>query len=313
MTLKISRTIMHETKIYKKVYGLLLLCIIQASMLSYAYPQNSPSNYQKGFLWKVQSKSSEVYILGSIHALKKDIYPLPEKIEGAFNRSDALVVEANINEMSPEKMMTMLESALYAGDDTLEKHISKETYELTKAELSESRIPIELFQKSKPWFIASMITALELNKIGFNPEYGIDVHFLKEAEGRKRILELESIGFQIDLFNSFSNTDQEMFLLYTLKDLSILKQEVGVLMKAWSAGDIKTLESILLKGLQEDSRLLPIYEKLIYERNRNMTSKIEVFLKTGERYFVVIGAGHLVGKGGILELLKERGYFVEQL
>lgn len=303
---------MRKSKIYKKAFYLLFLCIINASLLSNSYPQNSPSN-QKSFLWKVRAKAATVYILGSIHVLKKDLYPLPEKIEDAFNQSDALVVEANINEMNIEKMMTMLEGALYPGEETLEKHISKETYTIVKTRLSESGIPVELFHKNKPWFIASMITALELNKIGFNTEYGIDMHFLKEAMGRKKILELESINYQIDLFNSFSDADQEMFLLYTLKDLSIVKQEVGVLMKAWSSGDIKTMESIMLKGLSEDTRLLPIYEKLIYERNKNMANKIEGFLNSGERYFVVVGAGHLVGKKGVIELLKEKGYSVEQL
>lgn len=304
---------MRKSKIYKKAFYLLLLCIINASLLSNVYPQNSPSNYQKGFLWKVRSKSATVFILGSIHALKKDLYPLPEKIEDAFNQSDTLVVEANFNEMNIEKTMTMLESALYPGEETLEKHISKETYIILKTRLNESGIPVELFHKNKPWFVASMITALELNKIGFNTEYGIDMHFLKEAMGRKNILELESINYQIDLFNSFSDADQEMFLLYTLKDLGIVRKEMDVLMKAWSSGDIKTMESVMLKGLSEDTRLLPIYDKLIYERNKNMANKIEGFLNSGEIHFVVVGAGHLVGKKGIIEILRAKGYSVEQL
>jgi len=58
--------------------------------------------------------------------------------------------------------------------------------------------------------------------------------------------------------------------------------------------------------------MLPVYEKLLYERNNTMATRIEGFLKAGGRYFVVVGAGHLVGKKGIIELLKKKGYPVEQ-
>ena len=78
-------------------------------------------------------------------------------------------------------------------------------------------------------------------------------------------------------------------------------------------GGHKGVESIIIRSLAEDKRLSPIYEKLIYERNRSMASKIEDYLKTKETYFVVVGAGHLVGSQGIIELLKGKGFVVEQL
>lgn len=68
-----------------------------------------------------------------------------------------------------------------------------------------------------------------------------------------------------------------------------------------------------MKGAVSDKKMNSIYEKLIYERNRNMVSKIEEFLRTKETYFVVVGAGHLVGKKGIIEMLRGKGYPVEQL
>jgi len=73
------------------------------------------------------------------------------------------------------------------------------------------------------------------------------------------------------------------------------------------------MESIMMKGAVADKKMNSIYEKLIYERNRNMVSKIEEFLRTKETYFVVVGAGHLVGKKGIIEMLRGKGYPVEQL
>ncbi|MEW6419537.1 MAG: TraB/GumN family protein [Nitrospirota bacterium] len=74
----------------------------------------------------------------------------------------------------------------------------------------------------------------------------------------------------------------------------------------------KIMESLITRSSTEDRRMSSIYEKLIYERNRNMVSKIEDFLKTKETYFIVAGAGHLVGNKGIIEMLRNKGYNVEQ-
>jgi hypothetical protein len=104
-----------------------------------------------------------------------------------------------------------------------------------------------------------------------------------------------------------------LFLVSTLKDLDLLKKEINTILTAWNTGDTKTMESYVSKSLQDDPRMLPIYKKLVFDRNKNMASKIEGYLKTNEQYCVVVGAAHLVGKDGIIEILKRKGYIVEQL
>jgi uncharacterized protein YbaP (TraB family) len=267
----------------------------------------------KNFLWKVWSKKGTVYILGSIHFLKKDIYPLNKKIEESFEKSSNLVVEANVNDVGKIDIEKLIGKAMYQGDETLENHLSTETYELLRNELGQLGVPIDLVNKQRPWFLALTLTSLELIKLGYDPAAGIDMHFLAKAAGHKKILELESLDYQINLFSAFSDREQETFLLYTLKDLHTLDREADSLLSAWMSGDSKALESILSKSAEGDSRMSSIYEKLLYERNKNMVSQIEGFLRTGETYFVVVGAGHLVGNRGIIEILMGRGYTVEQL
>jgi hypothetical protein len=126
-------------------------------------------------------------------------------------------------------------------------------------------------------------------------------------------VELESIDYQVNLLNSFSDIEQELFLVSTLKDLDLLKKEINTILTAWKTGDTKTMESYVSRSLHDDPRMSPIYEKLVFERNKNMASKIEGYLKTHEQYCVVVGAAHLVGKDGITEILKKKGYLVEQL
>ena len=271
------------------------------------------SQSQKSFLWKVQSKTNTVYVLGSIHFARKDIYPLNQKVENAFDQSDLLVVEANVNDIKKIDIQKLMEQAVYPDNDTLEKHISPETIESLKKETGGLGIPFELVNKQKPWFLAMTLVALESIKLGLDPNLGIDKYFLSKAEGKKKMLELESVDEQISLLSGFSDKDQELFLIYTLKDLHIMEQEVNQLTQAWISGDTKSMESLLTKSFSEDKRLSAIFEKLIFERNRRMVSKIEDFLRTKETYFVIVGAGHLVGSQGVIELLKGKGYLVEQL
>jgi uncharacterized protein YbaP (TraB family) len=290
-------------------FFLLLITII---FLSSVQAGNNSSD-RTGFLWKVRSKTGVVYLVGSIHAYRSELFPLPKKMEDAFDKSDALAIEANINEITPESMMTMINGAFYQDRSTLEKHLSREMYEKTVQKVKDFGLPLELFQNSKPWFVALTITSMGLQKIGLNPEHGMDKYFLKKAENKKRIVELESIDFQVNLLSGFSDAEQELFLVSALRDLEFLKKEINTILKAWNTGDTKTIETFVSNSLRDDPRMLPIYEKLVFERNNNMASKIEDYLRTNEQHFVVVGAAHLVGKDGIIEILNKKGYSVEQL
>ena len=277
------------------------------------FVRDALSQSQKSFLWKVQSRTSTVYVLGSVHFAKKDIYPLNQKIEDAFDQSDSLVVEANVNDINKIDIQKLMEQAVYPENDTLEKHVSSETLESLKKETGGLGIPFELLNRQKPWFVAMTLVSLETIKLGLDPHLGIDKYFLSKAEGKKKILELESMDYQVSLLSGFSDKEQELFLISTLKDLNIMGQEVNQLTQAWMSGDTKSMESILMRSILEDNRLSPIFEKLIFERNRRMVTKIEDFLRTKETYFVIVGAGHLVGNQGVVELLRGKGYPIKQL
>ena len=267
---------------------------------------------QKSFLWKVQSSRSTVYLLGSIHFLKEDVYPLNQTIESAYESSDKLVVEANINEIGNLDLKTLSERAFYKNDDHVEKHVSPETYRLIKKESKTLGMPVELLRTQKPWFLALSFQAMELVRLGYSPEHGVDYHFLTRAQGKKRILELESLEEQLRLLSGFSDREQEQFLIYTLETLSSMDRQVGDMVRAWTSGDTQAMESILEDAVKPDPSLAPILQKLFDERNVKMISKIDGYLNSGGSYFVIVGAGHLVGKKGIVELLRSKGYVVEQ-
>jgi uncharacterized protein len=304
---------MNEVKMSKKCFRFLSIFSVLIFIGLCLLTQNSLSQTKKSFLWRVQSKTTTVYVLGSIHYLKKEMYPLRAEIERAYDQSDILVVEANMGDIKQVDIQRLMESALYPENETLEKNVSTEIYEWVKKAWGGVGLPLEVIHKQKPWFLALTLVSIEILKLGFDPNYGIDKYFLSKAIGKKNIFELESFDYQIDLFSKFSEKEQELLLLYTLKDINVLEQELNKLVQAWASGDAKSMESIVTRSVTEDKRLIPIYEKLIYERNKNMASKIENYLKAKETYFIIVGAGHLVGNQGIIEILKEKGLLIEQL
>lgn len=266
----------------------------------------------KSFLWKVKSKENTVYILGSIHFMKKEHYPLDKKIEDAFDKSDVLAVEANINDIGRIDIQKVLNKAFYANNDSLEKHISENTFQLLKTKFENHGFPIWIINKQKPWFLALTLASLELIKNGYDPKYGLDMYFLSRANNKK-IKELESIDYQINLLSEFSDAEQEAFLLYSIKNSENLSKDIDDIVKAWKQGNIHALESVIMNSFKNYGGMTSIYEKLIDERNEKMALRIEKYLESNESHFVIVGAGHLVGRKGIIEILKNKGYKIEQM
>jgi len=278
-----------------------------------AYGQAVESKGAKTFLWKIQSQTAKVYLLGSIHLLKKDFYPLNPKIEEAFDQSELIAVEANLSGSRQLDLQKLMDRALYGEDDSLEKHVSPETFDLIRQKAVSWGLPMPLIAKQKPWFLGLMFTSVEFLRLGYDPAHGIDQYFLTKASDRKKILEMEGLDEQINLLSNMSDPDQELFILLALKDAATRSREVEAIVRAWNTGDVPGIERILTKNVREDQRLASMYRILIDDRNKRMASTVEEFLKTRGTYFVILGAGHLVGENGIVGILRKNGYTVEQM
>ncbi|MDA8432235.1 MAG: TraB/GumN family protein [Nitrospiraceae bacterium] len=270
-----------------------------------------PAADARDFMWEARSKTATVYLLGSVHFLTRDAYPLSAPIEEAFAKSDVLAVEANINNPDQLFFTKFLERAFYPEGDSLKNHLSPDTYALLREELGKFGLPEELTERERPWFLALTLTSLQLLKGGFDPELGVDMHFLSKAGGKK-IVEIESLEYQTELLSGFSDSEQESFLRYTLRDMQKAAKESRSLVTTWKSGDADGLAAVLREGMSKEAGMSSVWEKLLYERNKKMVRRIETFLKSHGTVFVVVGAGHLVGPRGVVEMLRARRYAVEQ-
>ena len=299
------------TKTWKKSF--IALLIIWVSLVA-VYGQAKADSTGKSFLWQVEGTAGKSYLLGSVHLLKKEHYPLKKPIEDAYEQTDVLAVEADV---SGEKMMKdsmkILQKGMYQGEETLKNNISEKTYQLAEKKLEELGMNIEGMQKFKPWMVALSITSMSLMKMGFNPNYGIDKYFLDRAVGKKEIAELEGLEFQMKLFDSMSKEENDKFLLSTILEADRMEKEIDKLIDAWIDGDLQEMETFFTDNIQKYPELKNLYEKILDGRNERMVEKIVTYLKSGKKYFIVVGAGHMVGEKGIVQLLKNKGIKIEQL
>jgi len=266
----------------------------------------------RNFLWKATGRQNVVYLVGSVHMLTKDYYPLSPALDAAFKDANLLVEEADLAEMlSPESQMKMLMRGMLPENQSLQKVLSTKTYTDVSKRLSDLGMPIEPLQRFKPWLLALTIMSIGWQNAGFDPELGLDKHFYDRAlaEG-KQIQGLETADYQISRFDQMTTDQQDRMLSESLKELDGEQSEVTRLADAWRIGDAPTVERIVLQSLKEDPVM---YQRLLVERNRNWLPRLESYFARQGRTFVVVGAAHLVGPDGLLALLKAKGYQIEQI
>src|SRR5687767_1586856 len=267
---------------------------------------------QKHFLWKVEDgKGASAYLLGSLHVLTADAYPLPAAIDKAFAESKTLVEEVDLDEMNdPMLMMAALSKAMLTGGQTLDQVISADTYAEVKKRAEAYGMPMMALQRMKPWLVAVTLMAPTLQAAGFKPELGIDRHFFDRAKatGLKRQA-LETFAYQLDRFAQMPMKLQEALLKATIEDLDTQVTGVKDMVRAWSSGDLGTIEKLTLTTFLESPEL---YQRLLLERNQNWVPFVERCLTENAGCFVVVGAAHLVGKDGLPTLLAKKGFKVTQ-
>ena len=257
--------------------------------------------------WHVSTARAEVWLLGSMHLARPDIYPLREKIMQAFAASDSLVVEVDIggaNQMAIQELM--LARGTYRGDETIRDHLSAATWQALQERLLQSGLPPAVMERMKPGLVVTTLATVEMMKLGLNPELGVDRYFLDRARAQKDIIELETIDQQLDLLLNFPDAD--LLVRQTLFEMDSLEETMEKLVDYWKRGDAAGLRKLVLDDeLSRHPEFRPLTERMFDQRNRAMTDRIVGMQQRGGRYFVVVGAGHLLGDQGIIALLEKRG------
>jgi hypothetical protein len=268
----------------------------------------------KAFIWQVTSNTTSVYLMGSVHIARPDIYPLDDTIENAFDDADYLAVELN-----PKEANLLYASLLvarygsYPEGESLKDSIGEELYYELKRNLTAPDINIDYYlEQYRPWVLFMAVSQSIYESLDYEAESGIDMHFIEKAMKKgKEITELETVEYQV---TQLSSIPDEVIVEAMLADVGKdPEEEIDAMFEAWLSGDSTELSRMIFEGLEQYPGMAPMYEKLFFERNIKMAEKIEEFLSGSDVYFIVVGAGHLVGEKGLVNLVAESGYTVEQL
>ena len=200
---------------------------------------------------------------------------------------------------------------MLAQGKTLEGTLGAERYRRVAAEATRLGLPTELLGQMKPWVLGMQLLEMQYAQLGFDPQQGVEQQLLQRAQtDTKEIRGLETLPEQLGVFESLSSEDQAKFLDLVVSEMHEVESETREVVNAWRSGDTQKLAAELGAEYQ---RFPSLYRSLVTERNRRWLPQIEQLLKDKRDCFVVVGALHLVGENGLLELLRRDGLKPEAL
>jgi uncharacterized protein len=264
------------------------------------------------FLWRISKGRDSLYLVGSLHALNPDDYPLPGVMENAFRHSSSLVEEINLTSVDTASMQReALRMGAYPHGKTLRNELPPAVYEKVTESAHKLGIDMQRLDRLRPWLGSIAILDMQLKQAGYSASAGVDHHFADEAQmSGKHIIGLETPRFQLRLLAHLPAKVQQDMLLQSLEQAMDFNHEMQQLIYAWEKGDTAALEKIL----KHDFGSYPLaYKLLIADRNRAWMPQLQRLMRGSRHSFVVVGALHMVGTDGLLARFEKAGYKVEQL
>lgn len=281
---------------------LLLILCISSLFLNISLAQSS--------VWKVEGKGNTVYFGGTMHLLTPEDLPLPSEFDSAYVWSDAVVFEADIKKMeNPVVIQQMMLLAMYQDDRTLKSELSKEAYVLLESECAKINLSLSDFAKFKPAMVMLVYTVAKLQESGLT-EAGVDPYYYEKAlADNKTKLFLESVESQLKLLFGEEEEDMDQAVFQFFDDQKKMDKMGGKIKDSWRSGKSRLFIRI---QKQMNKEYPEIYQKVLVNRNNNWIPEIESYFDTEPIELVLVGALHLHGPDGILDMLKKKGYTVSQ-
>ncbi len=255
-------------------------------------------------LWKVADEDTVIYLFGTVHSLPADVDWYRGELAQALNSSDELVTEIDMNPEAIAAMQEVIVSKALLQEGTLRGLMDADqlaTYETAMAKLG---LPPATFDSMEPWFAALMMSNTALAKAGFSPTAGAETVLEEISGGTMTRSALETIEFQMAIFDELPMDAQMRFLLEGAGEIDTLADELQKMVDEWAVGDAEGLADLLNEAFEEDPVLA---DRLLYSRNASWAVWIDDRLDEPGKVFMAVGAGHLAGKNSVQSLLAERG------
>jgi uncharacterized protein YbaP (TraB family) len=263
-------------------------------------------------LWEVAGRDNRLFILGSIHFLQPGRDALPPAILAAYRAADVVVMELDLDDLDPAVAQAAVQR--YGIDPqgrSLAELMGSSDYRAARDQAQALGIDLALLDGMEPWLAAITVTQLELAKLGYSADAGVEQQVLKLARAeRKEVRGLETVDEQFAALDSLPLPAQREFLVATLAEAASMDDEVDGMIAAWQAGDVGTMEDQFLASVREQPDL---YRRIVVDRNRAWARELAALLDERRDYLVVVGTLHLVGPDSLIRLLDQAGHRARQL
>ena len=279
-------------------------------------PEQSDSwdNLPNNLLWKITGNNLDEpsYLYGTIHMIGAEDFFLPDGTMSALDDADRVVFEIDMADMTDmSNLMGIMNKAFMKDDKTLQDLLSEEDYGLVESHFEKIGIPIFFLQRIKPMFLTVFTSGdmspgdMESGKIK-----SYEFEFMEMAENaNKQTSGLETIDFQLSVFDAIPYEDQAEMLMESIKNGSGESDSFQEIVKIYKQ---QNLNEMLSLTLSEDGGVAEYEDILLNQRNKNWIPQMKTMMVENQNFFAV-GAGHLPGKEGVINLLREEGYTVEPI
>ncbi|MXO90201.1 TraB/GumN family protein [Pontixanthobacter aquaemixtae] len=254
-------------------------------------------------LWKVADEDTTIYLFGTVHILPKDVEWYNAEIATALTTSDELVTEIYMPEGSEmQAQQAFLAKANLPEGQSLRDLLSEEQKESYEAAMTKLGLPVASFDTFEPWFAAINLSMLPLLQAGYSPDAGVETVLEAKVPDTPRG-ELETIEFQVGVFDGLPMESQIKFLMETADGVDEIVPSLDAMVNEWAKGDPETLGDLMNEGFSDPA----LAEALLYKRNSNWAQWIDTRLDTPGTVFIAVGAGHLAGEQSVQDALASIG------
>ncbi len=306
-------------------------CFANRMILALYDQQNAGS---LGLLWKAEGNGNTLYLLGSIHTDRDNLYPFHKQLRDIITSAELAAFELDFNSQEGIDEFTAMQ--VYSDGTTLKDHVDPELYQEVVEALAPLDMPEEQVASYKPWALANTFTALSmLDETSSDNAMALDLYVSAKASNLGIPVEgIETYAFQGKIFDDLSDEYQENYLAMTLSmylgmdaaeglseeekaayEAALKEQDdaVGRWMEQWKTRDTEAFAKDYPKDVIQSNTSDELNSKLFEGRDPNMIAWADRYLKQDGAHtgLMTVGAGHMIGKTGVVQGLKDLGYTVE--
>ena len=268
-----------------------------------AAPQAKPA------LWKLSDPDTTVYLFGTVHVLPKEIVWRTPRLDQAVASADELVLEIADQDDKAALAATYARLAVSPGLPPIAGRVPPAMQAKLDALVEKSGLSRAQLDAMETWAVAITLGASLYGEIGATSEQGVETQ-LRQRFASKPVSGLETTAQQLGYFDAMPEATQRTLLVSILEDASTARADFGKMVAAWASGNT----GAIARTFDQELKAAPeIAEVLIDRRNANWVTWLKVRMQKPGTALVAVGAGHLAGRGSVIDLLRRQGLRVERI